>query len=335
MKYLIYTLIITVLVTAGIYSFVVTVDPYDVYGFNLLNYKYKAVRSARNSKFNYIDNHRKKFKTVVIGSSRAERFNPDIFGKCFEAPAYNYSVENANAEDLLTITKHLIETQHPKTIVMFVDFYMFNGYIGYDRRFMRSPLISYLKEKPRQLESTHTFTLPYWHQSYLSTRGLFDALQLTLKKFNNEKYPPIYLGNGQHVIEESTKEPHLATAYFSHQYKNFRPDDERLEMFKEIKKLTDENHIMVRVVLTPMMKKHYDKLLADPLLAKNFHLFRKEMTRLFGQIVDFNNEDVEQFQQREKWYDTVHPTEILTEIMAPIICGTAPAQGKFGRIIHP
>ena len=334
MKYLVYTLFFTFLLTAGIYSFVLTVDPYDVYGFNLLNYPHKAVRSARNQKFNYIDNHRDKFKTVIIGSSRAERFNPDTFGKCFGGTAYNYSVENANAEDLLTTTKHLLETQHPKTIIMFVDFYMFNGYIGYDRRFMRSPLISYLKETPKQLTVAHNFTLPYWHASYLSTRGLFDALRLTLKKFNNEKYTPTYLANGQHIIEEAVNKPQLAKAYFSHQYKDFRPDEERMEMFREIKKLTDEQHIMLRVVLTPMMEMHYNKLLSDPNLAKNFHKFRKEMIQLFGQLVDFNNADVAQFTKNEQWYDTVHPTERLTNIMADIICGNAPSRGKFGQILH-
>lgn len=337
MKYLIYTAFYTALLTAGLYLFVLQVDPYDVYGFNLLNYPHKAVRTARNNKFNFVDSHPDEFKTVIIGSSRAERFNPTLFEKCAPLPAYNYSVENANAEDLLTITKHVIETQDVDTILLFVDFYMYNGYIGYDRRFMRSPLISYLKDPPKQSSKTSLFdgfSVPYWHASYLSTRGLSDALRLTIKKLNNERHSPVYLENGQHVIEEADKNPKLASAYFEHQYKDFRPDEERMEMFREIKELIDKNHIKVRVILTPMMPVHYEKILSTPRLATNFHQFRKEIVSIFGQVIDFNNSDVSHFSQNKNWYDSVHPTEEFAEVMTDIICGVSPTRGKFGKILH-
>ncbi len=335
MRYLRFTILFTLLLTAALYLFVLGVDPYDVYGFNLLNYPYKAVRSARVAKFNYVDSRPNRFKTFIIGSSRAERFDPERFGQCFSSlPAYNYSVENANAEDLLAIIKHVYDTQQPENIIVFIDFYMFNSYIGYDRRFMRSPLRNYLAKTPAQQNKGDGLAIPYWHASYLSLRGLYDALRLTVRKWNNDKNSPVYLSNGQHIPEKATQKPQLASAYFSHQYKDFKPDTERLEMFRQIKQLADKHHTMLRVVLTPMMPRHYRKMLASPLLADNFKRFRKELVDIFGQVIDFNNEDTARFMENRYWYDTVHPTEELANIMTDIICGKRAPVGSFGKILH-
>lgn len=312
MSYTVKTLILSFIIVVLTYLFVLSVDPYDKEGIDLWDVGSKAVTSAREMKFTHLDSGRNLYKAFIIGSSRVLRMDPRVVEKHTGLRTFNYGVENANAEDLLAETMHLIDRQKPEMIVLFVDLYMMNGYIGADRRLAQSRLSKYLNQK--SLDESEVSGIPYFHRSYLTMRALKDSLDLFI--FRNEKRgDSMYLANGQHVIEEPVEEPRLATEYFENQYKDFRKDGERLEMFGRIKSLCQKNGIKLVAGQTPMNEEHLKKVLADPRLREMFITYKRELVRIFGGFHDFNNFSVSAYNEKKYWYDSVHPSENLTPLM--------------------
>lgn len=332
MSYTVKTLILSFIVVVLTYLFVLSVDPYDKEGIDFWNVGSKAVTSAREMKFTHLDSGRNQYRAFIIGSSRVLRMDPLIVRKYTGFDTYNYGVENANAEDLLAETMHLIDRQKPEMIILFVDFYMMNGYIGADRRLAQSRLSKYLN--PKSLDESEVSGVPYFHRSYLTMRALQDSLDLFIFR-NESRGDSVYLENGRRIIEEPVEEPRLATEYFDNQYKDFRKDTERLEMFSKIKSLCQKNGIKLVVGQTPMNTEHLKKVLGDPELHEMFVTYKKELVKIFGGFYDFNNFSVSAYNEKKYWYDSVHPSEHLTEIMLNKIFDPQKddSNPEFGRFI--
>ena len=124
MKYILKLFIFIILVAVGFYSLILSIDPYDKYGFNYFNLTTKAVNSYRDNKFHQIDNIIEKYDLCILGSSRVQTCNPDIIELETGLKTYNYFVHNSKPEDYLAITKHIIAKQNPKIIFLQLDFYL-------------------------------------------------------------------------------------------------------------------------------------------------------------------------------------------------------------------
>lgn len=316
MSYTIKTLIFSAILVFITYIFVLSVDPYDKEGIDYWNIGTKAVSSAREYKFTHLDSGRNNYKAFIIGSSRVLRMDPELIEKYTGLSAYNYGVENANAEDLLAEVMHVVDKQKPEMIVLFLDFYMMNGYTGTDKRLVQSRLSKYLDKK--STVEKDDFKLPYFHTAYLTMRALKDSFNLLLFSDEN-KGDDIYLKNGQHIKEEPEEEPKLAIEYFSNQYNSYRKDEVRLEMFGKIKTLCQKNNVKLIVGQTPMNTGHLKKVLEDPKLREMFKTYKRELVKIFGEFYDFNNFSVSAYVEKKYWYDSVHPSENLTKIMLETI----------------
>lgn len=330
MSYFYKIVFLTSVFVAVTYLFILSVDPYDKEGVDLWDIGAKAVSSAREYKFTHLDSGRNNYKAFIIGSSRVLRMDPELVEKLTGLRSYNYGVENANAEDLLAETKHIIDKQHPEMILLFVDFFMMNGYVGTDKRLIQSRLSKYLDEKT--IDEKETFNIPFFHRSYLTIRALKDSINLFLFK-GEEEGSSLYLKNGQHIKEVPQEEPKLAIEYFDNQYKSFRKDDLRLIMLSKIKDLCQNNNVKLIVSQTPMSTAHLQKILENQELAKMFFTLKRELVKIFGSFHDFNNFSVTPYEERKYWYDSVHPSEILADIIINRILNPE-TQGDFGKEIN-
>ncbi|NOR57679.1 MAG: hypothetical protein GQ474_04065, partial [Sulfurimonas sp.] len=118
MKYLSKIFSLIIIISISFYAFILSIDPYDKYGFNLWKLKNKAVNSYRDNKFHQINNTSKKYDLFILGSSRVQGFDPELLEIRTGLKTFNYGVNNAKPEDLLAITKHIIAKQHPKIIFL-------------------------------------------------------------------------------------------------------------------------------------------------------------------------------------------------------------------------
>ena len=64
-----------------------------------------------------------------------------------------------------------------------------------------------------------------------------------------------------------------------------------------------------------MMEQHLIKILQNKHLKKVFFEFKKIIIEIFGKAYDFNNFSVKKYSENKYWYDSVHPTELLSDIM--------------------
>jgi hypothetical protein len=230
MRYINKTIIFTLFITLSIYLIILSFDVYDEIGINPWNLTFKGVSNARDNKFSHINSGRYKYELFILGSSRVLRFNPDLIEKITGETTYNYGLENANSEELLAVTKHIITTQNPKTIFLMLDFYMLNNYIGTDKRFLKSRLYPFLDKKIEKKDFSLKKIMIY--PSYFTLKALYDTFKVISLNIK-EEMPEIYLENGQHIIEHAENKPRLAIEYFSNQYKNYKISQQRIKYLKQ------------------------------------------------------------------------------------------------------
>jgi hypothetical protein len=323
------TLLTTSLLLLLAYLFIVSVDSYDKFGWNPWSVKTKAVSSARENKYNQINSGRYNYNMFMLGSSRVLRYSPKLIEKFTDKKVYNYGVENSNAEDLLATLRHTVDVSKPDEVFLMVDFYMLNSYIGLDKRLLKSHLGRYLKNNYKNSKAA---TLPLWEPSYFTVRALLDSLSVLI---NQDEAKNIYLENGQHIIEETDKTPKLAEPYFTNQYMNYKIDRVRVKRFQEIEKICRVNKIKLTVAISPMMVSHLNRVMKDPVLSENLKKFKRKMVEIFGSVYDFNNYSMSHYSENRMWYDSIHPTEVLADIITTKIFNPTPSNfpDNFGAVI--
>ena len=90
MNYILKIFFFAVTIFVLLYSFILSVDPYDKFGFNVWKLKTKAVSSARDTKFYHINHSDNQYDLFILGSSRAQRINPERINKLYGQKTYNY-----------------------------------------------------------------------------------------------------------------------------------------------------------------------------------------------------------------------------------------------------
>jgi hypothetical protein len=326
LKYIIKLFTFIILIVVSFYIFILSIDPYDKYGFNYFNLTTKAVNSYRDNKFHQIDNTIEKYDLFILGSSRVQAFDPDIIEKDTGLKTFNYGVNNSKPEDLLAITRHIIEKQTPKIIFLQLDFYNLNKHIPMDGRLKVSPLREYLDNTVKAKIDNKNFY--YFEQNYTTLTSLKDAIKLLYKnKLGTVEIT--HKKNGMKIGYEPREKPNLAEGYFKNEYKNYEFGKNRIEYFNQLKSLCDKNNIKLIVSISPMNEEHFLKLVNDKHLYKVLFDFKRKVVEIFDEVYDFNNFGAFEYQY-PYWNDSVHPSVELPKIMSKILFNSKSIDNNFG-----
>jgi hypothetical protein len=308
------------------YLFILSIDPYDKYGFNYFNFTTKAVNSYRDNKFHQIDNTIEKYELFILGSSRVQAFDPDIIEAETGLKTFNYGVNNSKPEDLLAITRHIIDKQNPKIIFLQLDFYNLNKHIPMDGRLKVSPLREYLDNTVKAKIDNKNFY--YFEQNYTTLTSLKDAIKLLYKnKLGSVEIT--HKKNGMKIGYKSKEKPNLAEAYFKNEYKTYEFGENRIEHFNQLKNLCDKNNIKLIVSISPMNEEHFLKLINDKHLRDVLFDFKRKVVEIFDEVYDFNNFGAFKYQY-PYWNDSVHPSVELSKIMSKILFNSKSISNDFG-----
>ena len=331
MKYLLKLFTFIIVVAISFYAFILSVDPYDKYGLNLWKLKTKAVNSYRDNKFHQIDNTQIKYDLFILGSSRVQAFDPELIKIDTGLKTFNYGVNNSKPEDLLAITKHIIAKQTPKIIFLQLDFYNLNKHIPMDGRLKVSPLREYLDDTAKNTIDTNLFY--YFTNSYTTLTSLKDGVKLLYKnKLGNPEIT--HKNNGMKIGGEGQEKSNLAEAYFKNEYKTYEFGEDRINYFKQIKQLCNENNIELKVSISPMNEEHLIRLFSDSNLNEKFFLFKQKVVDIFEEVYDFNNPSTFQY-KFPYWSDSVHPSIELSKLMSSIIFDKKQKNGDdFGKLLN-
>jgi len=327
LKYIIKLFIFIGLIVVSFYSFILSIDPYDKYGFNYFNLTNKAVNSFRDNKFYQIDTTIEKYDLFILGSSRVQAFDPDLIEVDTGLKTFNYGVNNSKPEDLLAITKHIIAKQTPKVIFLQLDFYNLNKHIPMDGRLKVSPLREYLDNNVKETIDSSKFY--YYEKNYTTLSSLKESVKLVYKNKLGTVEEITHKKNGMKIGYEPKEKPNLAEAYFKNEYKTYEFGEKRIEYFKKIKYLLDNNNIQLIVSISPMNEEHFIKLMNNKHLYDIQLSFKRKVVEIFGEVYDFNNFGAFQYKY-PYWNDSVHPSVELPKIMSKIIFTSQSVNDDFG-----
>lgn len=329
MSYIIRLFITTLILVISVYSFIISVDPYEKFGINAWGLKHKAVNSGREDKFIQIDRGQKKYDLFLLGSSRVQAFDPDYIEAKTTLKTYNYGVNNARPEDLLAITRHIIDKQNPKEIFVQIDFYMLNKSIQMHKRLKGSNLGKYLKQSSLTTEKND---LQFFDPSYFTLRALKDSVKiLYLNKFS--EFVPTRKKNGMRVEKMiQPGEVGLVKTYFEDEYNNYQFDTDRIKNLTSIRDICAKHKVKLTVSISPVHIEHLKMILEDPNLRRIFFEFKRHLVKIFGSVYDFNTSYTQEFESLY-WYDSVHPSEKLSNVMSDILFSSLKEKRGFGAII--
>jgi hypothetical protein len=326
LKYIIKLFIFIVLIAISFYSFILSVDPYDKYGFKYWGLKTKAVNSYRDNKFHQINNTQIKYDLFILGSSRVQAFDPELIEVDTGLKTFNYGVNNSKPEDLLAITRHIIAKQTPKIIFLQLDFYNLNTHIPVDARLKVSPLREYLDSNVK--ESIESSKYYYYEKNYTTLSSLKDSIKLVFKnKLGTVEIT--HKQNGMLIGNEAKKKPNFVEGYFTNEYKTYEFDEKRISSFRKLKTLCNKNNIKLIVSISPMNEKHFFTLISNENLYAKLFSFKKIVVEIFKEVYDFNNLGAVEYKY-PYWNDSVHPSVELPKTMIKIIFNKINVTNDFG-----
>ncbi|MDD3595647.1 hypothetical protein [Sulfuricurvum sp.] len=312
MSFIYRTFAFAVIVLCLMYSFTVSIDPYEKFGINLWHLKTKAVYSDRDQKYYHLLKHKREYDFFVLGSSRAQYIDPEQIKDITSQNTYNFSVISGQPEDYLAITNYIIKTQIPKTIWLQLDFKNLNDYNQLFMQFKTSQLYLFLDHSPSKEKTEKTFL---FDSTYLTLDSFLDSIRIVGKNMqkNSEQ---IIKENGMYARLPTTlfHTEHLESSYFDEYYKEYDFDQQRINYLLSIKELCDQYKIKLIVSISPMSTQHLTKILADPYLKPKFFDFKRKVVSIFGEVHDFNNFAVNQY-DGFYWVDSVHLTPELAHII--------------------
>ena len=320
--------IFSIMLFIALYTFILSVDPYDKFGFNLWHLKTKAVYSNRDTKFYHIDQLKNQYSFFILGSSRAQYINPDQINKLTNLKSYNYSVVSGQPEDYLVITKHILDKQIPNTILLYLDFKNLNKFNKRTKEFSDAKLVKYFDKNKIITEENR---LLFFNKTYMTLTALTDSIRIIFINYFKKGTTQTIKKNGMQIKYHSPlyAVPKLQMSYFSKYYDSYTIDNDRISYLKQIKRLCDENKVKLIVSITPVSKEHLNKILKDVNLRNMFFEFKRIITSIFGEAYDFNNYDVVKYDGFH-WIDSVHVTEDFARIITNRTLSKKQHNDKFG-----
>ena len=275
---------------------IISVDPYEKYGINVFGFKTKAVMFGREVKFRMLDNTTNKYEAFLLGSSAAHRYKTSDMNEITGLKSFNYSVQHSTTEDYLAITRHIIEKQSPKLIIVQFDFYALNKNFETDPRLYNSPLKKYLKKSQNNYFDSKAIS-----NTYLTMDALRDSIRVIgVNLFSEPRH--IYLEHGDYPKEKlSTGKVKLS----QHGYGKYEFDQKRINQLKELQELTKQNNIRLIAITTPHTYEHIQSI-KNQGLEKELNQFKSILANTFSEVYDFTNEGLKPYSTSEYFMDSSH-----------------------------
>ncbi len=315
------------LLVTALYAFILAVDPYEKYGYNLFGLENKAVASGRENKFRHVDSPLNKHEAFIVGSSTAHRFYTKVFKELTGLDTYSYAVQHTTPEDNLAVIRHILDKQQPKMIFLQVNFYALNKNFEADNRLYNSPLHKYLKADT--LEEKKSFSV--FNQTYFTLEALIDSFRTLFANWLGMT-KETYDANGDHVYEKPVEGPIKLTQF---RYYDYTFDPVRIGYYREIKRLCDEKGVKLVVTMSPLAPIHIQKIFDDPKLKEDFFRFKETIVNIFGTVYDFANFKVVDYDSYRYFHNSTHPTRKLSTLMLQRIFGKWDGPEEFGARLTP
>ena len=324
MKFILVFSFTATFLASTLYGFILAVDPYNKFGFNLFGLETKAVDFARENKFNQVEHGTKEYTAFLMGSSSAHRYQTKEINRLTGLVSYNYSTQSATPEDFIAMTRHILTKFKPKMILISFDFEVLNKNTKTDDMFFSSPLRNYLDEIPTEQLKTDLF-----NNSYLTLEAIADSLNVIwVNLFGKAQHT--YLGDGDHIIEPLPKT--LQLRQFS--YPDYTFDEKRIEYLKTIKMLADKHGFEVVAFTSPLSYEHVENIHSDPKLKTIHEKFKLILAQTFGKVHDFQNEGNKPYNSLQYFRDSNHPThEFSTIVLERIFGKDSPENPAFGQVL--
>ena len=242
MNYLKKLTFLIIFIIFSVYLLNISVDPYEKFGINFWNLKFKSLNLTRDTKMANVNSNYDIYDAYILGSSRVQEFDPKYLQKHTGYESYNYSVNNAKAEDYLAILNHILSVDKPKLIYLQLDFYSIEEDL-YDRRFEQSKLKEFLNEK--NINTSDTFL--YLTKSYFTLEATKESIKNIWKnKFGT--YVSTLREDGLFLRQNSPPliTP-IETSYFEKKYVDYTFDNTRINYLKKIKEiLNNKSHLQIQ-----------------------------------------------------------------------------------------
>lgn len=318
---------LSIVLLLALYSLILAVDPYEKYGYNLFGLKSKAVASGRENKFRHVDSPLNRHEAFIVGSSTAHRFQTKVFSELTGLNTYSYAVQHTTPEDNLAVIRHILDKQQPKMIFLQINFYALNKNFEADNRLYNSPLEKYLKTEKQEAKRSYAL----FNQTYFTLEALIDSVRTIFANLLGMT-KATYDNNGDHVYEKPVEGPIKLTQF---RYTDYTFDPHRIEYYREIKQLCDQNGIKLVVTISPLALIHLNKIFDDPKLKKDFLNFKSTVVDIFKSVYDFANFDVEPYNSYRYFHNSTHPTQAFSTIMLRHIFTGQPSSKDFGILLTP
>ena len=292
---------------------IISVDPYEKYGINVFGFKTKAVMFGREVKFRMLDNTQNKYEAFLLGSSAAHRYKTSDMNEITGLKSFNYSVQHSTTEDYLAITRHIIEKQDPKLIIVQFDFYTLNKHFDTDPRLYNSPLKKYLKANSNNYIDSSAIS-----NTYLTMDASRDSIRVIgVNLFSEPRH--IYLEHGDYPKEK----PNTGKVKLSqHGYGKYEFDQKRIDQLKELQKLASDNNIRLIAITTPHTYEHVQSIKKQG-LEKELNQFKQTLANHFQEVYDFTNEGLKPYSTSEYFMDSSHLAPKLGKLVLKKLFGNS------------
>ncbi len=291
----------------GLVLFVYSIDPYDKFGFNFFNIETKSVAMSRENKFNMIEFGKKEYEAFVLGSSAAHRIHTDDVFKASGLKAFNYSVQHSSPEDYLAQTRHILQRQKPKLIMLQIDFDSLNEFYATDTRFYTSPLARYLS-KSEVIPKSSLFLLD---PDYVSLRAISDSFKVVWVNYF-KKARHLYKEDGNYKDEKLVVEP---IKYVVLGALKFKISTARVKYLHDIKNLCRDNNIRLIVLTTPLPYQTMHDILKIPSQRKAYEEYLSTLKGIFPDLYDLSSISTPEHNTTEYFQDSYHPNRLMFQIV--------------------
>jgi hypothetical protein len=289
------------------YGLIVAVDPYDKLGINLFGFKTKAVASSRDNKFYMLESSKTNYEAFIIGSSTAHKYHTEDLERLTGLKTFNYAVQHTTPEDYVAIINHIKSKFSPKLIVLQIAFVDLDKNYETDKILYSSPLKDFLGET-----SKNTYVkADIFSNNYITLDALRDTFRVILINLFGEIRHQ-YLEHGNYIPQKDGTGP-IEVIQFSHN--NWKLDENRVHLLKSIQSESRSSGIKLVVISAPLSIDHYNKIQADDHMREAFQLYKKTAREIFDEFHDFTNENVKNYNTKEYFGNSTHPTRKYSTII--------------------
>jgi hypothetical protein len=296
------------------YGLIVAVDPYDKLGINLFGFKTKAVASSRDNKFYMLESSKTNYEAFIIGSSTAHKYHTEDLERLTGLKTFNYAVQHTTPEDYVAIINHIKSKFSPKLIVLQIAFVDLDKNYETDKILYSSPLKDFLGEN-----SKNTYVkADIFSNNYITLDALRDTFRVIfINLFGEIRHQ--YLEHGNYIPQKDGTGP-IEVVQFSHN--NWKLDENRVNLLKKIQSESRSSGIKLVVISAPLSIDHFNRIQSDDHMRESFALYKKSAQEIFDNFNDFTNEDVKNFNTKEYFGNSTHPTRkystiILEKVWSP------------------